>query len=97
MKKTCQTCPDLRQSLFWFSVQFLVMLGFLFLMASQNVFAEISNSDEAEAQKSYGTENKDLVCETGSCTNENLLQPTMQLVSDEETIDPIIIIIGPGA
>jgi len=36
-----------------------------------------------------------LVCGSGGCTNEILLQPTMQLVSDEEPrIAPIIVIIG---
>jgi len=49
---------------------------------------------EAEAKKSYGSENKDLVCEAGSCTNEILPKPTMQLVSDgEPRITPIIVII----
>ena len=50
---------------------------------------------EAEAKKSYGSENKDLVCGSGSCTNEILPQPIMQLVSGEQPrITPIIGIIG---
>ena len=50
---------------------------------------------EAEAKKSYGIENKDLVCGSGSRTNEILSQPTMQLVSGEEPrVTPIIVIIG---
>ena len=49
---------------------------------------------EAKAKKSYGSENKNLVCGLGSCTNEILPQPTMQLVSGEEPrIAPIIVII----
>jgi len=51
---------------------------------------------EAEA-KSYGLENKDLVCGSGSCTNEILPQPIMQLESGEEPIiTPIVVIIGIG-
>ncbi len=51
---------------------------------------------EAEA-KSYGLENMDLVCGSGSCTNEILPQLPMQIVSGEEPrIDPIVVIIGIG-
>ncbi len=63
----------------------------LFTMAISSDFI-----GEAEA-KSYGLENKDLVCGSGSCTNEILTQLPMQIVSGEEPrITPIIVIIGIG-
>jgi len=63
----------------------------LFTMAISSDFI-----GEAEA-KSYGLENKDLVCGSGSCTNEILPQLPMQIVSGEEPrIDPIVVIIGIG-
>ena len=70
-------------------------LGLLTIIPLFTIVISLDFIDEAEAKKSYGTENKDLVCGSGSCTNEILLQPTMQLVSDEEPrIAPIIVIIG---
>ncbi len=70
-------------------------LGLLTIIPLFTIAISSDFIDEAEAKKSYGTENKDLVCGSGSCTNEILLQPTMQLVSGEEPrITPIIVIIG---
>ena len=70
-------------------------LGLLTIIPLFTIAISSNFIDEAEAKKSYETENKDLVCGSGSCTNEILLQPTMQLVSDEEPrIAPIIVIIG---
>ena len=52
---------------------------------------------EAEAKSLYESENKDLVCGSGNCTNGIFLQPPMQLESGEEPrIAPIIVIIGIG-
>ena len=70
-------------------------LGLLTIIPLFTIAISLDFIDEAEAKKSYGTENKELVCGSGGCTNEILLQPTMQLVSDEEPrIAPIIVIIG---
>jgi len=69
------------------------------LLTIMPLFTMAISSDfigEAEA-KSYGLENKDLVCGSGSCTNEILPQLPMQIVSGEEPkITPIVVIIGIG-
>jgi len=70
-------------------------LGLLTIIPLFTIAISSGFIDEAEAKKSYGAENKDLVCGSGSCTNGILLQPTMPLISDEEPrIAPIIVIIG---
>ncbi len=74
-------------------------MKYLGLLTIIPLFTMAISSDfigEAEA-KSYGLENKDLVCGSGSCTNEILPQLPMQIVSGEEPrIDPIVVIIGIG-
>jgi len=86
MKKTCQTCPDLRQSLFWFSVPFLVLVGFLFLMASQNVFAETQVSIPIIAAETTCAESASLCGESTENT------APIKLVSNEEpNIDPPVV------
>ncbi len=74
-------------------------MKYLGLLSIIPLFTIAISSDfigEAEA-KSYGLENKDLVCGSGSCTNEILPQLPMQIVSGEEPrIDPIVVIIGIG-
>jgi len=74
-------------------------MKYLGLLTIIPLFTMVISSDfigEAEA-KSYGLENKDLVCGSGSCTNEILPQLPMQIVSGEEPrIDPIVVIIGIG-
>ncbi len=74
-------------------------MKYLGLLSIIPLFTMAISSDfigEAEA-KSYGLENKDLVCGSGSCTNEILPQLPMQIVSGEEPrIDPIVVIIGIG-
>ena len=72
-------------------------LGLLTIIPLFTIVISSNFIDEAEAKKSYGIENKDLVCGSGSCTNEILPQLPMQIVSGEEPrIDPIVVIIGIG-